>query len=86
MKDKYTGTIGAAMAGLALLVIAGELLWASWYRVGPAALGAAVDTYASEMLVVDLDAVGRMDLVEPTLSKLVQPTAVTVQSVIGSEP
>lgn len=77
MKNKDTGFIGATIAGVALALVAGQLLWASWRTVLPNSVGGGFRGYASERLVIDPSAVNRMNLVEPTLPNLVKPHAVT---------
>ena len=78
MNSKNIGLFGMAAAGLALLVVAIELLWVSVYRVRPISDG-TVDAYSIERLMVDVEAIRRMDLVEPTLPKLVRPDCRSVR-------
>lgn len=78
------GLCGLALVGLALLTMAGELLWVGWHRVRPLGGGPGFPSYPLERLIVDTDAVRQMDMVEPTLSKLVQPASVTSEDVIGA--
>ncbi len=82
MKSKYIGLLGVIIAGVALLAVATQLLWAGQQQVRPFALGAALESYSSERLMVDAAAVARMDLVEPTLSKLVKPERITSQEAL----
>lgn len=83
MKSKHVGLFGLALAGLALLIVASELLWLGWSSDRLLALG-GYRSYSLERLTIDTAAVSRMDLVEPTLPKLVQPESVASEDVIGT--
>ena len=85
MKNKLAGLYGGVLAGLSMVLVAGQLLWAGWHPYRPLSLATAVDAYASERLLIDPEAVRQMNLVEPTLPKLVRPQNVTAESVVTTE-
>ena len=83
MKSKHIGLLGLALAGLAVLIVAGQLLWLSWSSDRLLGLG-GYPSYSLERLTIDTAAVSRMDLVEPTLPKLVQPESIASEDLIGT--
>lgn len=83
MKGKHVGLFGLVLAGLAVLIVAIELLWLGWSSDRLLTLG-GYRPYSLERLTIDTAAVSRMDLVEPTLPKLVQPESVATEDVIGT--
>jgi len=72
LKSKYIGLTGMVIAGIALSAVMVQLLWASWSQIRAQDL-ANTTSYSTDRLIVDTEASKRMDLVEPTLSKLVKP-------------
>ena len=84
MKSKHIGLAGLLVAGVALLAVVTQLLWASWHQVRPFAMGRALESYSSARLMVDVAAVTRMDLVEPTLPNLVKLERMTSQNALAA--
>jgi hypothetical protein len=72
VKSKYTGLVGLVIAGAALLVIGTQFMLTGWNQPRSRASQTVLEAYSSTELMVDPDAVARMDLVEPTLPKLVK--------------
>lgn len=85
MKNKLAGLYGGVLAAVSLVLVGAQLLWSFWNPPRPLSLATAVDAYASERLIVDPEAVRQMNLVEPTLPKLVRPQSVTAESVVTTE-
>ncbi|MCG6872537.1 MAG: hypothetical protein LJE84_09620 [Gammaproteobacteria bacterium] len=84
MKSKHVGLAGLGITAAAALAIGLQLLLASWNAVRPPAIQSILDTFPSERLLVDSQAMARMDLVAPTLSSLVKPEAVASRETLAA--
>ena len=80
MKNKHIGMVVIIIASAAFLAVAAQVLWVNLNPQRPNVLGIVLDAYSYERLLVDNDAVERMDLVEPTLPNLVKP-----ERIVGTE-